>query len=808
MLTPWQGPIRRVGPYRLIGRIGAGGMGEVFLGRREIAGGVVAGPLVAVKTVKALADEIDTDGGFRARFRREIDAARAVTGPHTAALLDGDADAPLPWLATEYIAGPALSDAVARCGRLPVPAIRALGAGLARALGAVHTARILHRDLKPGNVLLTADGPRLIDFGIAQAFDATALTATGLLIGTPGYMSPEHLTGSNALVPASDVFCLGAVLCFAATGRGPFDDEEPASVLYRIASGAADLSELPPLLHDVVTRCLRPDPAARPTAAELAAELSAAPAGPHWPAPYLSLLAAHHEAVERCEQAAGTVPLEQAATSPAAPAPALVVPPSPTAVSGRPVPPPPLAPPTTRRRWPWIAGAAALVTALAVTLAVLLPSDGTRAPAPAAEDKPKQEQTGPLAVPDADAAHSGEFTAAALDAKLRPDGWRPWAHSVKGTGKTGGCAAGAGLLVCGDGHGAARALDLANGKEKWRTEGFDESWTNDDIFPETPSGDPAIAPVTDGTLFFVPAQAGVSAVDAATGLVKWRYRRMGFTGMRALTYSDGRLFVAHIDNQASSDTELVEVQALRTRDGAQEWSGYLPDANGPLVVHDKKVYLPLTDGSVAALDTTGSVPEPRIRDDVDCSGLLAHDDTLLCWSTRHRGVTVLDPATLATHRTLAPTVTPAAAPVAGDRDILVVRDASGHLKGFNRLTGRLRWDRLAPAETGGLALADGRVFAVGRRELRTLDVTDGSTSGSVRLPTPAGLRLDLGPLAEPLCLGGVLYLTTQSGFTGSVAAPGAPGHRRGIAARVIGEVDVRCGGRRTRRRRGADVVRP
>ncbi|MFE0133012.1 PQQ-binding-like beta-propeller repeat protein [Streptomyces sp. NPDC059037] len=782
MLTPWQGPIRRVGPYRLIGRIGAGGMGEVFLGRREVAGGVVAGPLLAVKTVKALADEIaetDTGGGagvdFRARFRREIDAARAVTGPYTAALLDGDADARLPWLATEYVAGPALSDAVAACGPLPVPAVRLLGAGLARALGAVHGARILHRDLKPGNVLLTADGPRLIDFGIAQAFDATALTATGLLIGTPGYMSPEHLTGSTALVPASDVFCLGAVLCFAATGRGPFDDEEPASVLYRIASGTADLSELPPLLHDVVSRCLLADPAARPTAADLAAELSAAaPTAPRWPAPYLSLLAAHHEAVERCEQAAGTVPLEQAATSAAAPAPAVLVPPSPTAAARRPVPPPPsAAPPRTRRRWPWIAGAAALVTALTATLAVLLPGDGARDPAapPAAKDKPEPKRAGPLAVPDADAAHSGEFTAAALDTKRRPDGWRPWAKSVKGQGKTGGCTAGAGLLVCGDGHGAARALDLATGKEKWRTEGFDESRTKDANFPETPPGDPAIAPVTDGTFFFVPAQAGVSAVDAATGLVKWQYQRMSYTGMRALTYADGRLFVAHVDDQASSEAELIEVQALRARDGAQEWSGYLPAATGPLVVHDKKLFLPLTDGSVATLDTAEGVPEPRIRDDVDCSGLLAHDDSLLCWSTRRHGISVLDPTTLATRRTLAPKVAPAAPPVAGDRGILVVWDKDERLKGFNLRTGKRRWDRPAPSATGGLALAGGRVIAVGRQEIRTLDISDGSTSGSVRLPTPAGPRLSGGPLAEPLCLGGVLYLTTQSGFTGSIAAP-------------------------------------
>lgn len=140
MLTPWQGPIRRIGPYRIIGRIGAGGMGEVFLARREVAGGVVAGPLVAVKTVKAPADGTDPDVNFRIRFRREIQAPRAVTGPYTAALLDGDAQ--IPWLATEYVAGPALGEAVARCGPLPVPAVRRLGAGLAQALDAHDAERV------------------------------------------------------------------------------------------------------------------------------------------------------------------------------------------------------------------------------------------------------------------------------------------------------------------------------------------------------------------------------------------------------------------------------------------------------------------------------------------------------------------------------------------------------------------------------------------------------------------------------------------------------------------------------------------
>lgn len=230
MLDPLPGPPRHIGPYRLFALIGAGGMGEVYLAREHRAGA----PLVAVKTVRA---DLDVDREFRIRFRREIAAARAVSGPGTAALLDGDADARVPWLATEYVPGPALAETVARCGPLPVPVVRALGARLARALAAVHAAHVLHRDLKPGNVLLTPEGPKLIDFGIAQAFEATALTAAGMVVGTPGFMAPEQIEGSHAVVPASDVFALGAVLCHAATGRGPFDDPELASVVFRITRG-------------------------------------------------------------------------------------------------------------------------------------------------------------------------------------------------------------------------------------------------------------------------------------------------------------------------------------------------------------------------------------------------------------------------------------------------------------------------------------------------------------------------------------------------------------------------------------------
>ncbi|MFF7728183.1 PQQ-binding-like beta-propeller repeat protein [Streptomyces sp. NPDC008001] len=264
----------RIGPYELLARLGSGGMGEVHLAR---------GPegLVAVKTVRA---ELAGRAGFRARFRREIAVARSVTSPHVARLTGGDADADLPWLATEYAPGPTLAEAVALAGPLPAGTVRALGAHLVRALHAVHAAPALHRDLKPGNVLLAADGPRLIDFGVARAPDATTLTGTGLMVGTPGFMSPEHLKGGRHVVAASDVFCLASVLCYAATGENPFGDGPLVAVLHRVSQAKADLTAVPEPLRGILADCLHPDPAARPDTATLAARLGAPEEGAFdWP---------------------------------------------------------------------------------------------------------------------------------------------------------------------------------------------------------------------------------------------------------------------------------------------------------------------------------------------------------------------------------------------------------------------------------------------------------------------------------------------------------------------------------------------
>uniref|UniRef100_UPI001F08EFA3 serine/threonine-protein kinase n=1 Tax=Streptomyces sp. S1 TaxID=718288 RepID=UPI001F08EFA3 len=350
---------RRIGPYEVLARLGAGGMGEVFLARGAGTGGPrgvgtagplgagtigrpgteTAGPLstgtgdapgagtagppsagtgdvpgvgtagppgvgtigppgagpdgpppvpvpgrasapvqdvfVAVKTVRR---DVAGDPAFRDRFRREIKVASLVDSPYAAAPVGGDADAETPWLATAYVPGPSLSQAVRRGGALPVAAVRALGAGVARALADLHRAGVLHRDLKPGNVMLSVDGPRLIDFGIARSSTATTMTATGVMVGSPSFMSPEHVAGARRVTAASDVFCLGSLLCYAATGEEPFGDGPLAAVLYRVSRAEADLSRVPEELRGTVAACLAVDPAARPAPERLVELLEPAPA--------------------------------------------------------------------------------------------------------------------------------------------------------------------------------------------------------------------------------------------------------------------------------------------------------------------------------------------------------------------------------------------------------------------------------------------------------------------------------------------------------------------------------------------------
>jgi hypothetical protein len=263
-------PLRRwdpehVGGYVLLGRLGAGAMGQVYLGRSA------AGRLVAVKTIKAeLADEPD----FRTRFGQEVAAARRVSGAFTAAVVAADSEADIPWLATVYVPAPSVSQLVRACGALPVPAVRWLAAGCAEALDSIHSAGLVHRDLKPSNVLVSPDGPRVIDFGVARAAERIALTVTRGGIGTPAYMAPEQARDTRQATSASDIYALGATMLFAATGHPPYQGETVMDVLVRLATGPPDLSGLPADLTELVAACLERDPRNRPTSASLLARLA------------------------------------------------------------------------------------------------------------------------------------------------------------------------------------------------------------------------------------------------------------------------------------------------------------------------------------------------------------------------------------------------------------------------------------------------------------------------------------------------------------------------------------------------------
>ncbi|WP_420087655.1 WD40 repeat domain-containing serine/threonine protein kinase [Nocardiopsis composta] len=275
-----------IGPYRLLARLGEGGMGRVYLGISR------SGRLLAVKAVRS---ELAADPDFRTRFAREVDAARLVSGVFSAPLVDADTGAETPWMATGFVAGGSLREVVERTGPLPAEAAAVLAVGLAEALRAVHSAGLVHRDLKPGNVLLAADGPRIIDFGVARALDAASVTRTGELVGTAAFMSPEQALGRPA-GPASDVFSLGGVLHYALTGRAPFPGEG-AAVLHGVLHARPDLGALPGPLREAVALCLAKDPAARPTAAGLIARLPRTRPGaaPAWPPPAVAELAAARE---------------------------------------------------------------------------------------------------------------------------------------------------------------------------------------------------------------------------------------------------------------------------------------------------------------------------------------------------------------------------------------------------------------------------------------------------------------------------------------------------------------------------------
>ncbi|MGW1211044.1 outer membrane protein assembly factor BamB family protein [Streptomyces sp. NPDC002499] len=256
---------RRIGPFEVLGRLGAGGMGLVYLARSA------SGRRVAIKTVRT---ELAEDQLFRVRFTREVEAARAVSGFYTAAVVDADPRAAVPWLATAYVPAPSLEEIVNECGPMPAQAVRWLAAGVAEALQSIHGAGLVHRDLKPSNVLVVEDGPRVIDFGIASGVSNTRLTMTNVAVGTPAYMSPEQAKDSRSVTGASDVFSLGSMLVFAATGHPPFHGANPVETVFMLLREGPDLEGMPDELRPLIESCMQMEATGRPNPADLQSQLA------------------------------------------------------------------------------------------------------------------------------------------------------------------------------------------------------------------------------------------------------------------------------------------------------------------------------------------------------------------------------------------------------------------------------------------------------------------------------------------------------------------------------------------------------
>ncbi|WP_406061615.1 serine/threonine-protein kinase [Streptomyces sp. NBC_01077] len=764
-------PPTLVGPYRLLARLGAGGMGEVHLACRADAPTADPYRMVAVKTVRS---DLEVDGDFRTRFRREIAAARTVDGPGVARLVDADADAPSPWLATEYVPGPSLAEAVVRSGALPAAAVRALGIALATALGAVHGVKVLHRDLKPANVLLGAAGPKLIDFGIAQAFEATALTSTGLVVGSPGFMSPEHLAGSRAVVPASDVFCLGAVLAFAASGRGPFQDDEMAAVVYRIIRADADLTGVPEEVRPVVERCLRLDPAERPSAAEVVSLLGGgeAPEVFPWPGGVLSLLAEYGEAARTAGEAA-------ASGAGVADLPTLgpVVPYSPTAVPNRRRGSSAAPEEPRRRRWGTVVAGAVAVAVLATAGVVLLnrngeegggtagpPASDSASPGATGTGNPAPATLSQVVLPYGGKGRTNDFGTAATDRGNRPAGWSPW--MVRTTAADGACSLSPKVLVCAGSGGALMGLSAADGHELWSV----PARTNADGLRSAPQ-----YPAVIDDRVYVTEAAGTVAYGLQDGEKQGTLPGPGAEwAMKGSDLADGVLNVTYMNLADAEGTGLVTAVKLggSGKDvGRELWRAPVDGIPEQPVAAGGRVYVPLGTVPVALDARTG---KEAARGAEGCQEITVHErsGSVLCSGTPDGSVAVLDAGSLKRQRSLGSGVT---AGPAVNADGLVAVTNGQTVSAYDLRSGRQRWS-LTPTMIGGdpqrVYFAGDRVITLGQNEVTSVAAAGPSDDEDYE-SFEANVPDDIRPQAtgDALAAGGAVFLALPDGLVVSGYLP-------------------------------------
>ncbi|OKJ78432.1 outer membrane protein assembly factor BamB family protein [Streptomyces sp. CB02460] len=591
---------RRIGPFEVLGRLGAGGMGLVYLARSA------SGRRVAIKTVRT---ELAEDQLFRVRFTREVEAARAVSGFYTAAVVDADPRAAVPWLATAYVPAPSLEEIVNECGPMPTQAVRWLAAGIAEALQSIHGAQLVHRDMKPSNVLVVEDGPRVIDFGIASGVSNTRLTMTNVAVGTPAYMSPEQARDSRSVTGASDIFSLGSTLVFAATGHAPYRGANPVETVFMLLRESPDLSGLPDDLRPLIDSCMQADPALRPSPADLQAQLA-----PHlfasgggdddggtasaW------LPAAATALIERRRGGGRTAP-------PAAPPASPPAEPAPPVAPPRPAETAPHRPPGTDWDGPWHSGAPARpaappapdaggpvrLTGVQVPIGPGPRVQDVRASATGADAGPATGWVRPPAgvngtpppapvPPPAQAPDSGQSG---------PARWRPWrfrmSNDVWGT-----------PVVVGDllyvTSFEVHALDTGNGRRQFKTR--DVAW----------------AMAVEGGRIHASDGPSLYALDATSGAERWRVGADAW--VYALKADRGTVVTA---------TRGGGVQAWEAATGEKLWdlSGAQTDFETPEggpVIHDGTVYV-WQDARLKALDARTGVERWSypIGDAASCGGV-------------------------------------------------------------------------------------------------------------------------------------------------------------------------------------------
>ncbi|MFC0842817.1 PQQ-binding-like beta-propeller repeat protein [Streptomyces noboritoensis] len=602
------GDPRQVGRYRIVARLGAGGMGRVYLGRTP------GGRAVAVKVVRS---ELAEDEEFRRRFAREVAAARRVNGAFTAGVVDADPAGSPAWLATVYVPGLSLGEAVAAHGPWPLEPVLALAAGLAEGLEVIHAAGVVHRDLKPSNVLLAADGPRVIDFGISLASEASVLTRTGVMPGTPGFMSPEQLT-ARPVGPACDVFALGAVLTFTATGAGPFGAGSVHAVNFRTVYEEPDLAALPAALRAVVARCLTKDPAERPSPAELLDQLAESAGGSRAVPVVLTEADWMPEAVARTVQLRTTTPSPESrpvlagASDPqpqrdtpvpprqipaeqdhadaqprkTSPETTPVVGPRAYAHSPRRVPEPSTAAATgptgvSRRRA--LLGLAGAVTAggLGVAGWYFVKGDG-RKPRWTSANGGSNYGT-PLVFGGAVYVSGREAFLYALDAAT---GRQRWKFSTVEDAEAPSSLAMSGGLVYACGGKRLYAVDMATGEQRW----------------SFPTSEKVYSPAATDGLVYVSSDAYLYAVNAADGKQRWKFRTDATAFRAAPTVADGVVYVGRI-----SDGMLC---ALDAGTGEQRWKSDVGIVSwAQPVVADGVVYCTTSSERLFAVDAASGKPK-------------------------------------------------------------------------------------------------------------------------------------------------------------------------------------------------------